>query len=171
MVQVRRQDGCLKTAVNSGHSRFRGVRKLKRLSVQGAPEEFKLVDFLSQAHTGRHTTHDAAGSTGLKGAKPHDMSGKNYSSAGNGGSVSGDGAGSAGIDTVGEAAGGCPSISFPFEPYEVQRQLMRKIYDTLDKGGIGIFESPTGTVSASVVTANSRTSSCSAPCVWSRETR
>lgn len=37
-------------------------------------------------------------------------------------------------------------IPFPFEPYDVQRQLMRKIYDTLEKGGIGIFESPTGTV-------------------------
>ncbi|CAM9799349.1 unnamed protein product, partial [Ectocarpus fasciculatus] len=38
-----------------------------------------------------------------------------------------------------------PDIPFPFEPYDVQKQLMRKIYSTLEKGGIGIFESPTGT--------------------------
>ncbi|CAM9185047.1 unnamed protein product, partial [Ectocarpus sp. 13 AM-2016] len=40
-----------------------------------------------------------------------------------------------------------PDIPFPFEPYDVQKQLMRKIYSTLENGGIGIFESPTGTVS------------------------
>lgn len=40
-----------------------------------------------------------------------------------------------------------PAIPFPFEPYEVQTQLMRKIYDTLENGRIGVFESPTGTVS------------------------
>ncbi|CAN0109565.1 unnamed protein product, partial [Hapterophycus canaliculatus] len=44
---------------------------------------------------------------------------------------------------------GEPQIPFPFEPYDVQRQLMLKIYATLEKGGIGIFESPTGTVSVS----------------------
>ncbi|CAM9731510.1 unnamed protein product, partial [Ectocarpus sp. 8 AP-2014] len=38
-----------------------------------------------------------------------------------------------------------PDIPFPFEPYDVQKQLMRKIYSTLENGGIGIFESPTGT--------------------------
>ena len=42
-----------------------------------------------------------------------------------------------------------PAIPFPFEPYEVQKQLMCKIYNTLERGGIGIFESPTGTVSGS----------------------
>lgn len=74
------------------------------------------------------------------------MSGTNYRSAGIGGSI-GDGSG----DTGGEAVIGHPSIPFPFEPYDVQRQLMGKIYETLEKGGIGIFESPTGTVSTAVV--------------------
>lgn len=41
---------------------------------------------------------------------------------------------------------GTPPIPFPFEPYDVQTQLMRKIYSTIEGGGIGIFESPTGTV-------------------------
>ncbi|CAM9128501.1 unnamed protein product [Chrysoparadoxa australica] len=36
-------------------------------------------------------------------------------------------------------------IPFPFEPYAVQKQLMNHIYATLAKGGVGIFESPTGT--------------------------
>ncbi|CAM9863326.1 unnamed protein product [Phaeothamnion confervicola] len=38
-----------------------------------------------------------------------------------------------------------PAIPFPFEPYPVQADLMRKLYSTLEKGGVGIFESPTGT--------------------------
>ena len=37
------------------------------------------------------------------------------------------------------------TIPFPFEPYNVQTQLMRGVYETLDMGGVGIFESPTGT--------------------------
>eukprot|EP00899_Mesostigma_viride_P006276 jgi/Mesvir1/1564/Mv25078-RA.3 len=35
--------------------------------------------------------------------------------------------------------------AFPFTPYPIQQQLMQKIYDTIDSGGVGIFESPTGT--------------------------
>ena len=35
---------------------------------------------------------------------------------------------------------------FPFQPYGIQEQFMRALYDTLEKGSIGIFESPTGTV-------------------------
>ena len=37
------------------------------------------------------------------------------------------------------------SIPFPFEPYDEQKKLMAHIYDALDKGGISILESPTGT--------------------------
>jgi Rad3-related DNA helicase len=36
---------------------------------------------------------------------------------------------------------------FPFEPYDVQVQLMNALYDTFENRQIGIFESPTGTVS------------------------
>lgn len=34
---------------------------------------------------------------------------------------------------------------FPFAPYGIQEDLMRNMYETLDSGLIGIFESPTGT--------------------------
>ena len=37
------------------------------------------------------------------------------------------------------------SFRFPFPPYAVQIQLMSAVYDTLSSGGVGIFESPTGT--------------------------
>jgi hypothetical protein len=36
--------------------------------------------------------------------------------------------------------------AFPFPPYGIQKDLMRHIYATLDAGGVGVFESPTGTV-------------------------
>ena len=35
--------------------------------------------------------------------------------------------------------------AFPFRPYDIQLDLMRGLYDVLERGGIGIFESPTGT--------------------------
>ena len=35
--------------------------------------------------------------------------------------------------------------AFPHEPYAIQLDLMRGLYDVLERGGIGIFESPTGT--------------------------
>jgi chromosome transmission fidelity protein 1 len=38
-----------------------------------------------------------------------------------------------------------PVIPFPFEPYDVQKELMQQLYATIHKGGLGIFESPTGT--------------------------
>ena len=41
-----------------------------------------------------------------------------------------------------------PKIDFhhPYTPYEVQEQFMRTVYDVLEKGQVGILESPTGTV-------------------------
>ena len=34
---------------------------------------------------------------------------------------------------------------FPFPPYGCQLELMRELYACLDRGGVGVFESPTGT--------------------------
>jgi len=39
----------------------------------------------------------------------------------------------------------CDTFGFPFAPYPLQRNLMASVYDTLERSGIGIFESPTGT--------------------------
>lgn len=36
-------------------------------------------------------------------------------------------------------------FNHPFEPYDIQLELMRSIYDAIDNYKIGIFESPTGT--------------------------
>lgn len=38
-------------------------------------------------------------------------------------------------------------FGFPFEPYGIQKDFMKELYNVLDQGKIGIFESPTGTVS------------------------
>ena len=35
--------------------------------------------------------------------------------------------------------------AFPYEPYPIQLDLMRGLYKVLERGGIGVFESPTGT--------------------------
>jgi len=35
---------------------------------------------------------------------------------------------------------------FPFEPYEIQKDFMKVLYNALERGQVGIFESPTGTV-------------------------
>lgn len=32
----------------------------------------------------------------------------------------------------------------PFEPYDIQRQFMSSLYQCIEDGQIGIFESPTG---------------------------
>lgn len=32
----------------------------------------------------------------------------------------------------------------PFTPYEIQQQFMNGVYDCLENGKVGIFESPTG---------------------------
>lgn len=36
---------------------------------------------------------------------------------------------------------------FPFPPYDIQEDFMTTLYHVLENGGVGIFESPTGTVS------------------------
>ena len=36
---------------------------------------------------------------------------------------------------------------FPFEAYDIQKAFMRRLYQSLEDGSVGIFESPTGTVS------------------------
>lgn len=38
------------------------------------------------------------------------------------------------------------TFKFPFEPYPIQLDFMRNLYDCLEQGKLGIFESPTGTV-------------------------
>ncbi|BDA42655.1 ATP-dependent DNA helicase DDX11 [Coccomyxa sp. Obi] len=35
--------------------------------------------------------------------------------------------------------------AFPYEPYSVQRDFMQHLYSLLETGGVGLFESPTGT--------------------------
>ncbi len=35
---------------------------------------------------------------------------------------------------------------FPFQPYDIQKEFMHALYMALERGCIGIFESPTGTV-------------------------
>ena len=42
------------------------------------------------------------------------------------------------------------SFKFPYpKPYDIQLQLMKALYKTLEMKKIGIFESPTGSVSYS----------------------
>ena len=35
---------------------------------------------------------------------------------------------------------------FPFPPYDIQEDFMNTLFEVLDSGQVGIFESPTGTV-------------------------
>lgn len=37
------------------------------------------------------------------------------------------------------------SFHHPFQPYEIQIQFMRALYDCIENGNVGVFESPTGT--------------------------
>ena len=39
------------------------------------------------------------------------------------------------------------SFEFPFQPYKIQEDFMKNLYDALENDKVGIFESPTGTVS------------------------
>jgi len=45
-----------------------------------------------------------------------------------------------------QEAGGI-HFPFPFTPYAIQKDFMAALYQVLEAGKIGIFESPTGTVS------------------------
>lgn len=36
-------------------------------------------------------------------------------------------------------------FGFPYEPYDIQRELMSILYQTFEDRKVGIFESPTGT--------------------------
>ncbi|KAH0388007.1 ATP-dependent RNA helicase CHL1, partial [Aureobasidium melanogenum] len=40
---------------------------------------------------------------------------------------------------------GSEKFHHPYEPYDIQLQFMRALYDCIEQGKIGIFESPTGT--------------------------
>lgn len=40
-----------------------------------------------------------------------------------------------------------PQFPFPFEPYDIQKKFMSELYKTINDRKLGIFESPTGTVS------------------------
>ncbi|KAL8780468.1 MAG: hypothetical protein Q9194_000898 [Teloschistes cf. exilis] len=42
-------------------------------------------------------------------------------------------------------ATGVRDFRHPFQPYEIQQQLMNAVYDCVSDGKVGIFESPTGT--------------------------
>lgn len=39
------------------------------------------------------------------------------------------------------------AFPFPFKPYDIQEKFMKELYVTLENQKLGIFESPTGTVS------------------------
>jgi chromosome transmission fidelity protein 1 len=39
------------------------------------------------------------------------------------------------------------NFDFPFQPYPIQHDFMRCLYDVIENKKLGIFESPTGTVS------------------------
>lgn len=38
-------------------------------------------------------------------------------------------------------------FGFPYKPYDIQTDFMKKLVETMEGKKIGIFESPTGTVS------------------------
>lgn len=35
-------------------------------------------------------------------------------------------------------------LAFPYPPYDIQLGFMRSLYLALERGGVGLFESPTG---------------------------
>ncbi|XP_017055079.1 ATP-dependent DNA helicase DDX11 [Drosophila ficusphila] len=48
-------------------------------------------------------------------------------------------------------------FGFPYAPYEIQEQLMQELFQVLEKGQVGIFESPTGTGKSLTLTCGSLT--------------
>jgi chromosome transmission fidelity protein 1 len=38
------------------------------------------------------------------------------------------------------------AYNFPFQPYDIQCEFMKRLYQVIEEGKVGIFESPTGTV-------------------------
>lgn len=45
-----------------------------------------------------------------------------------------------------------PVFLFPFQPYDIQQKFMDELYKTIENKNLGIFESPTGTVSEHIIT-------------------
>ena len=41
------------------------------------------------------------------------------------------------------------AYKFPFQPYDIQYEFMNCLYQVIEEGKVGIFESPTGTVRSS----------------------
>lgn len=48
-----------------------------------------------------------------------------------------------------QSGNGDSRFLFPFKPYAIQERFMEALYAVLEEGKVGIFESPTGTVSPS----------------------
>lgn len=39
------------------------------------------------------------------------------------------------------------NFNFPFQPYSIQNEFMKNLFELIESKKLGIFESPTGTVS------------------------
>lgn len=63
-----------------------------------------------------------------------------------------------------EDGNGGSRFPFPFKPYAIQERFMEALYAVLDEGKVGIFESPTGTVSPSSLHLSVRVSLQGADC-------
>lgn len=48
------------------------------------------------------------------------------------------------LNVLNNSSGGQIFPAFPYEPYDIQRRFMESMYATLETGGVGLFESPTG---------------------------
>lgn len=58
---------------------------------------------------------------------------------------------STGATRSGKGVGGAEGLQrdfhHPYTPYSIQETFMETLYQTIERGGVGILESPTGTVS------------------------